>query len=138
MKAKCPACNKMGEYRGIGEFKEHYRKCSKGGMGKYKAIPTVYRGMRFASKLEAGYCRQLDEMKERGEIEYYLRQVPFPLPGGVKYLCDFMMVINCGGDGLKHLRYVEVKGYETRMGEMKRKQAEEIYGIEIEVVRRDS
>jgi hypothetical protein len=95
--------------------------------GKYRAKKTEYNGVLFDSKKEAAYCARLDLMKAAGKISYYLRQVPFDLPGGVKYRVDFMEVWSDG-----RVRYVDVKGVRTQVYIMKKKQVEALYPVVIE------
>ena len=96
---------------------------------KYYAKKSVYGGIVFDSKKEADYCARLDLLKKAGKILYYLRQVPFDLPGGVKYKIDFLEVWNDG-----RLRYVDVKGLRTAMYRLKKKQVEALYPVVIEEV----
>jgi hypothetical protein len=58
-------------------------------------------------------------------------QVPFHLPGGVKYVCDFMVLYK---DGL--IDFVDVKGFETAEFKMKKKLVESLYGVEITVIKK--
>ncbi len=59
---------------------------------KYGNQRTVVDGVNFPSKLEAKYYMELKLRLADGEIAYFLRQVPFHLPGGVVYRVDFMEV----------------------------------------------
>lgn len=98
---------------------------------KYNASPQNVDGHRYDSKAELAYARKLDADKASGLLVQYLRQVPFHLPGGVKYVCDFL-VFNSDGE----VRFVDVKGMDTPASKIKRKQVEELYSpIKIEVVR---
>ncbi len=92
---------------------------------KYNAIKTVVDGITFDSKKEA---RIYGELKLRPDVKFILRQVSFPLPGGFKHRVDFMLYYKDG-----RVTFCEAKGYKHRIGEMKRKQVEELYGITIEV-----
>ena len=83
-------------------------------------------GIKFQSKKEAKYYRELLCRVHAGEVKYFLRQVPFHLKGGVKYLVDFMEVM---ADG--KIRYVDVKGYKTKIYEVKRKLVEAVYPVKI-------
>lgn len=97
---------------------------------KYGAEPTVVDGIRFDSKAEARYYQKLKLRVESGAVRYFLRQVPFHLPGGVRYVVDFMEV---HADGSVH--YVDVKGIETAMFRTKKRLVESLYPITIEVTR---
>jgi len=58
------------------------------------------------------------------------RQVPFHLPGGAKYVVDF---VEFRADGTVH--FIDVKGKETESFRAKKRMVESLYApIEIEVV----
>lgn len=97
---------------------------------KMRNIRTKVDGFNFDSKMEARYYGQLKLLMAAGEISYFLRQVPFHLPGNVTYRCDFVVFYPNG-----RVRYIDVKGHETAMFRMKKKQVEELYPVEIEVVK---
>ncbi len=59
---------------------------------------------------------------------FFLRQAPFHLPGNVRHVIDF---IEFWTDGTVH--FVEIKGYDTPMGKLKRKQVMDIFPINVEV-----
>lgn len=77
---------------------------------KYKAIRTGG----YASKREAQYAAELERLKSNGEISGWLEQVPVKLPGGIKYVCDFMLIM---ADGT--VKLVEIKGMETPAWKLK-------------------
>jgi hypothetical protein len=83
---------------------------------KYKARPTGG----YASKREAEYADLLRRSKEAGAIEDWLEQVPIRLPGGVKYVVDFL-VINADGT----VRFVEIKGMATPAWKIKHRTLQE-------------
>jgi len=93
---------------------------------KYHAILTECDGIKFQSKKEAKYYRELQARVHAGEIKYFLRQIPFRLQGGVKYVVDFMEVWTDGS-----IHYVDVKGCRTPMYKMKRKMVEAAYPVRI-------
>ena len=95
---------------------------------KYAAQPTEVDGIRFDSKAEARYYLQLKARVAAGEIRYFLRQVAIYLPGKTRYVVDFL---EFWADG--QVRYVDVKGVETQMFRLKKRQVEELYPITIEV-----
>ncbi len=95
---------------------------------KYHAQPTKVDNIRYDSKKEARYGGQLNMLQRSGEILFFLRQIPFELPGGVKYRCDFMEFWKNGD-----IKFVDIKGYDTPMSKLKRKQVEALYPIEIEI-----
>lgn len=97
---------------------------------KFNAKPTTINGIRFDSKKEAKYYTELlirrDQLKE---IIFFLRQVPFHLPGGVKYIVDF---VEFHADGTVH--FFDVKGMKTKDFIMKKKMVEDLYPVTIELV----
>jgi hypothetical protein len=100
---------------------------------KFKAKPVTDDGHHFPSKLEWEYYKQLELQQRNGEVVFFLRQVPFHLPGGVKYVVDYVVFYSDGS-----VRFVDVKGMETSEFKMKKKLVEAIYPVEIEVVKRFS
>lgn len=96
---------------------------------KFHAVATECDGIRFDSKKEARYYKQLKTRKTAGEIVQFLRQVPFHLPGGVRYVCDFQ---EFHADGTVH--FVDVKGMQTPEFKAKKKMVEQLYQpIKIEI-----
>lgn len=93
---------------------------------KYNAKRTEINGIYFDSKKEAKYY---SELLIRKDILFFLRQVPFHLPGNVVYRCDFQEFHK---DDTIH--FVDVKGIKTKDFIMKKKMVESLYPIEIEVV----
>jgi hypothetical protein len=93
---------------------------------KFHAIPTEYDGIKFASKKEAKRYKELLLLKKAGDILFFLRQVPFHLPGNVKYLCDFVIFWANG-----EVTFEDVKGIKTPMYILKKKQVESLYPLEI-------
>lgn len=96
---------------------------------KYFAKPEHVDGLRFDSKKEAKYYRELKLRQRSGEVVFFLRQVPFHLPGNVTYRVDFQEFMSDGS-----IRFVDIKGYETKEFIMKKKMVEDLYPVEIEVV----
>jgi hypothetical protein len=76
---------------------------------KYRAVPTVYAGVRYASKAEAAYAATLDLCVKAGETRWWIGQPTFRLgvPENV-YRPDFLV---CEADGSVHA--VDVKGVRT-------------------------
>jgi hypothetical protein len=99
---------------------------------KYRNVATVIDGIRFSSKAEARYYAKLEALRAEGQIDFFLRQVPFHLPGGVRYVCDFAIQwANRSG-----MDFVDVKGVETAMFRLKKKQVESLYkGVVIRCVK---
>lgn len=105
---------------------------------KYGAQATVVDGIRFDSKREGNYYLELKARVHAGDVGYFLRQVPIHLPGNTRYVCDFLEVkpCTCGGCSCgAGVRFVDVKGMETQTFRLKKRQVEDLYPIEIEVVK---
>jgi hypothetical protein len=86
-------------------------------------------GILFASVKEMEYYKDLQLLIKGGELKFFLRQVPFDLPGGVKYKVDF---VEFHPDG--SVRFIDVKGIETDMFKVKKRQVESLYPVKIETV----
>lgn len=96
---------------------------------KYKAIRTELDGIKFDSKKEAAYYLDLKRQKDAGFVLFFLRQTAFDLPGNVKYRCDFQVFYVDG-----RIRFIDVKGMQTKDFIMKKKMVEALYPVEIEIV----
>lgn len=96
---------------------------------KFNAQRTETHGIKFDSKKEARYYQELLLRVRAGEVLFFLRQVPIDLPGNVKYRVDFQ---EFHADGSVH--FVDVKGMQTKDFKMKKKQVEDLYPLEIELV----
>ena len=108
---------------------------------KYGAEPVTVDGIRFDSKLEARRYCELVLLQKAGEIAFFLRQVPIHLPGGVTYRIDFMILRPMLGAkvlGCYLISFEDCKGHDTQAGKNKIKQAEALYGIKVELVRKAS
>jgi hypothetical protein len=93
---------------------------------KFGAKKTEINDIVFASKKEAKRYRELLLLQSVGEILFFLRQVPFHLPGKTKYLCDFLVF---WADG--NVTIEDVKGFKTAMYILKKKQVEDVYPVTI-------
>lgn len=93
---------------------------------KFRAKPQELDGIKFASKKEAKRYQELKILQSSGEVLFFLRQTPFHLTGGVKYLSDFLVFWNNGTVTIE-----DVKGLKTPMYNTKRKQVEATYPITI-------
>lgn len=97
---------------------------------KYKAVRCEADGIKFPSKLERAYYYHLKRLQGLGEVVFFLRQVAFDLPGKIRYVCDFQ-VFYANGD----ISFIDTKGRDTPMSIAKRKMVEDLYPIEIEIVK---
>lgn len=93
---------------------------------KFKAIPQWVDGIHFASKKESKRYASLKQYQSAGEVLFFLRQVPFHLPGGVKYVCDFQVFWRDGT-----VTFEDVKGMKTGMYIAKKKIVESLYPVSI-------
>ena len=93
---------------------------------KFNAVRVETDGIKFASKKESRRYLQLKQLQELGEIIFFLRQVPFYLVGGVKYVCDFQVFWQ---DGL--VTFEDVKGMKTPTYKAKKKMVEASFPIKI-------
>lgn len=93
---------------------------------KYGSVMEECQGIKFQSRREAKYFRELQARQYAGEVSYFLRQVPFFLVGGVRYRIDFMEVWKDGS-----IHWVDVKGFRTQTYKMKRRMVEALYPIKI-------
>ena len=93
---------------------------------KYNSIRTVVDGITFHSKKEA---KHYAELKINPDVLFFLRQVPFGLPGNTSYRADFLIFYKDGS-----YKVVDVKGYATQIYRLKKKQVEALYPIKIEEV----
>ena len=87
-------------------------------------------GMKFDSRHEADEYQYLMMRVKLGELKMVLRQVPFDLPGGIRYIADFVTVTPDG----KIEGVYDAKSEITRKNRVyinKKKQLRALYGIEI-------
>ena len=89
---------------------------------KYGARKAEADGIIFSSKKEAAYYQKLQMTKSSGSLLFFLRQVPFHLPGNVRYVVDF---VEFWKDGT--VRFVDVKGFKTESYKAKKRMVEDIY-----------
>ncbi|NYT19242.1 MAG: DUF1064 domain-containing protein [Methanosarcinales archaeon] len=93
---------------------------------KYKAKIAETDGIKFHSQKEDRRYSELKLLQKNGAIIFFLRQVPFDLPGNTRYFLDFM-VFYTNGD----IVCEDVKGYRTSQYIMKKKLVESQYPIDI-------
>lgn len=93
---------------------------------KYGNKITVVDGIRFDSKKEAAYYEQLKLRQRGGEVHFWLRQVPVHLPGGTKYVLDFVVFLKSG-----EVQFVDVKGRETKEFRIKKREVEHHFPFRI-------
>ena len=100
---------------------------------KYGNRKVIIDGMKFDSQHEANiYFGTLLPSWKAGTYKLLARQVPFDLPGGIRYIADFVTV---AADG--YVCVIDAKSEATRKDRTyinKRKQMKAIWGIEIREV----
>jgi hypothetical protein len=94
---------------------------------KFRARPVDIDGFHFPSTKEGRYYQELKLKQKAGIVAFFLRQVPIFLPGGVKFVIDF---VEFHADGT--VRFVDVKGMRTRQYIDKKKVVEAMYPITVE------
>lgn len=96
---------------------------------KYGNRKTEYAGRVFDSAHEAEVYRGMELRVRAGELAGVICQTAFALPGGVKYIADFVVLKK---DGTYDV--VDAKSEATardKVYRIKKKQMKEIYGIDI-------
>jgi dsDNA-binding SOS-regulon protein len=93
---------------------------------KFNAIKTQRNGFKFDSKKEADYYDQLIMLQRNGDVVFFLRQVPFHLPGNITYRVDFQVFLADGS-----VEFIDVKGMRTPQYIAKKKMVEALYPVEI-------
>jgi hypothetical protein len=86
---------------------------------KYNVAPKEKRtenGIVFASQAEMMHYRYLRILMKDKIVQWVFRQVPVDLPGGIRYVADFLVIYTDG-----HVELHEVKGFETAVWKQKRK-----------------
>jgi len=98
---------------------------------KFKAKAVTQDGHRFPSTLEWKYFNHLEALILLKEVVFFLRQVPFHLPGGVKYVVDYQVFYSNG-----EIKFVDVKGCETSEFILKKKMVEDLYPVKIDIIKK--
>lgn len=96
---------------------------------KYGNNRVEYNGIKFDSQHEANVYAELMIRKKAGQIKAVLRQVPFDLPGSIRYFADFC-VINLDNT----IEVMDAKSEVTRQNRVyinKKKQVKACWGIDI-------
>jgi len=96
---------------------------------KFNAQKVEFDGNRFDSKKEGKYYQELKLKKDAGIVVFFLRQVPFHLPGSVTYRVDFQVFM---ADGT--VEFIDVKGHRTKEYIAKKKMVEALYPLTIKEV----
>ncbi len=94
---------------------------------KYNARKTKVDGITFDSLKEANYYKELELLRQAGEIKWYCLQPRFPLSEGIEYRADFIV---CDKNDKTHI--IDVKGFKTQVYKMKKKLLKNKFGINLE------
>lgn len=98
---------------------------------KYHNVKVQVDGFRFDSVLEARTYAALKLLRDvTKEVRFFLRQVPFHLPGSIIYRLDFQVHYTNG-----QVRHLDSKGVETKEFKLKKRLVEATYPVQIEQVR---
>jgi len=112
---------------------------------KYHAQKADYNGVKYDSKLEAQVAQRLDELRPKLDddtphVLAWYRQVEFKLipkyrkERVITYKADFLVEVEKGEDTDTYI--IEVKGYDTAVWRLKRRQFLHLYPeAELRVVR---
>jgi hypothetical protein len=111
----------------VAEYKAMTAKKKK---SKYHAKAVVIDGIRFDSTREGERYKELELLRLAGHVKYFFVHPVIRLPGNTKYECDFQIFWSDG-----RVTYEDVKGVETQVFRLKKRQVEELYPIEIEVIK---
>jgi hypothetical protein len=103
---------------------------------KYGATKTMLDGITFDSKREAAYYSELKIREKAGEVTGVEMQRPFALLGNngtlmATFRADFCFWDNTAG----RFRCIDVKGFDTPVGKLKRKMMKGLLGIDVEIVK---
>ena len=98
---------------------------------KYGNKPVTADGIRFPSLLERDRYEQLKLLWLAGEVRWFVRQVSFDLPGGVRYVSDFVVIW-----ANNPVTVEDAKGVLKQETRNKLKQVREKYGITVDLVER--
>jgi len=96
---------------------------------KFHAKQTELDGIKFASKKEAKRYENLKMLQKGGAVLFFLRQTPFHLPGGIKYIADFIVFWSDGNVTIE-----DCKGFKTQQYKTKKKMVESLYPIHIKEI----
>lgn len=101
---------------------------------KYRNVPTVIDGIRFASKREAYRYAELKDMAKRGEIETLLLQPRYPLTVNGMHVCTYVADFAYQDNSTGRVVTEDAKGVRTRDFINKAKLFHALYGREIVLV----
>lgn len=100
---------------------------------KYRAVPTIVDGIRFASKKEAAHYGTLKILERAGKITGLELQRRFPLLVNGQKVCTYVSDFDYFDESGKQI-VEDVKGFKTPAYRLKKKLMQIILGIEISEV----
>jgi hypothetical protein len=108
----------------------------KGRGWKYRSHDTVVDGVRFRSKLEADVYLRLKAAQQAGAITDLTCHPRFKVEiNGVK-VCVVELDFQYREADSARWRYLDAKGYDTRVSQLKRRLIKAVHGIDVEIVTR--
>lgn len=103
-------------------------------MSKYKAVPTVANGIRFASKKEAARYQELMLLQRANKIEFLQTQPRFRLEVNGQLICSYVADFQYLDKETMHVVTEDVKGIKTAVYRLKKKLMNACHNIEIKEV----
>lgn len=101
---------------------------------KYRNVPSVVDGIRFASKREAHRYCELRLMERAGEIETLLLQPRYPLTVNGMHVCTYVADFAYQDNSTGRVKTEDSKGVRTKDFIIKAKLFHALYGREIVLV----
>lgn len=89
-------------------------------------------GKKVSSQLGALFYDAFKEMQSKGDIQYFLRHIPFYLPDKSKYVVDFMVY---GND--RNIYYYDIKGNSKGLSFIKKRITQQVFPIKITTLTRE-
>jgi hypothetical protein len=99
---------------------------------KYGAQKCEADGIKFPSKLERNCYQALKRLQNDGKVLFFLRQIPFDLPGNLIHRIDFQVFLP------DDVLFIESKGRDLPIGKMKRLQVEDLYKVKVHIATKPS
>lgn len=103
-------------------------------MRKYRNVPTIVDGIKFASKREAVRYSQLKLLERAGEISELRLQPRYPLTVNGLHVCTYVGDFEYRDAGTELLVTEDAKGVRTRDFINKSKLFHALYGREVQLV----
>lgn len=85
---------------------------------KFGAVRTERDGIKFDSKAEGDYYDLLKQLQAAGQLVGFTRQPTFHLPGGTRYISDFLCFWADGRVDTRDVKGVETEGFTIKWREV--------------------